>query len=125
MNPQDLNRDGGKVYRLHDDGRVPNDNPFLDSETPAIYSLGHRNIQGMTVHQGSGEIWTHEHGPRGGDEINIIEPGHNYGWPILSYGVNYSGTKFAEGTERSGFKSPLWYWVPSIAPFGNGLCHQR
>ncbi|MFN3239707.1 MAG: PQQ-dependent sugar dehydrogenase [Pseudomonadales bacterium] len=117
-NPQSKSRDGGKVYRIHRDGRVPEDNPFASSELPAMYSLGHRNIQGMASHPQTGAIWTHEHGPRGGDEVNLIQAGANYGWPILSYGVNYSGTSFAEGTERSGYESPVWYWDPSIAPSG-------
>ena len=119
-NPQDKNRDGGKVYRLHDDGKVPSDNPFVGQSgaLDAMYSLGHRNTQGMAMHPVTGEIWTHEHGPRGGDEINIVKPGANFGWPILSYGINYSGTSFAEGTERAGYVSPDWYWDPSIAPSG-------
>ena len=110
-NPQDKNRDGGKVYRLHDDGKVPSDNPFVGQSgaLDAMYSLGHRNTQGMAMHPVTGEIWTHEHGPRGGDEINIVKPGANFGWPILSYGINYSGTSFAEGTERAGYVSPDWY----------------
>ncbi|MCW8195694.1 PQQ-dependent sugar dehydrogenase [Proteobacteria bacterium 005FR1] len=119
-NPQDLSRDGGKIYRLHDDGRVPADNPFVDREgaIDAIYSLGHRNPQGMAKNPQSGTIWVHEHGPRGGDEVNVVRAGENYGWPILSYGINYNGTEFAEGTEREGYRSPIWYWVPSIAPSG-------
>ncbi|GAB1260852.1 PQQ-dependent sugar dehydrogenase [Aurantivibrio plasticivorans] len=119
-NPQDLSRDGGKIYRLHDDGRIPQDNPFVSDkqEKPAIYSWGHRNPQGMATHPTSGEIWIHEHGPRGGDEINIVKAGENYGWPILSYGINYIGTTFAEGTEREGYQSPIHYWDPSIAPSG-------
>lgn len=119
-NPQDLSRDGGKIYRLSDDGQVPEDNPFVDHENAiaAVYSYGHRNPQGMAKNPENGAIWIHEHGPRGGDEVNIIKAGENYGWPILSYGVNYSGTEFAEGTEREGFQSPAWYWVPSIAPSG-------
>lgn len=119
-NPQNLQRDGGKVYRLHDDGRIPEDNPFTDKDDAiaAIYSFGHRNPQGMAKHPETGAIWAHEHGPRGGDEINIIRAGGNYGWPILSYGINYNGTRFAEGTEREGFESPVWYWDPSIAPSG-------
>jgi glucose/arabinose dehydrogenase len=118
--PQDLTRDGGKIYRIHDDGRIPEDNPFVTSgdAKPAIYTYGHRNPQGMAVHPATGRIWIHEHGPKGGDEINVIEPGANYGWPILSHGVNYSGTEFAEGTEREGFRSPAWHWTPSIAPSG-------
>ena len=120
VNPQDLARDGGKVYRIHDDGRIPADNPFVGraGAIAAAYSLGHRNPQGMARHPTTGLIWTHEHGPRGGDEVNVIAAGQNYGWPILSYGVNYSGTPFAEGTEREGFVSPVWHWVPSIAPSG-------
>ncbi|WP_372779616.1 PQQ-dependent sugar dehydrogenase [Litorivivens sp.] len=119
-NPQSLSRDGGKIYRLTDDGKVPTDNPFIDESQalPAIYSLGHRNPQGMAMHPVTGAIWLHEHGPRGGDEVNIVKPGANYGWPILSYGVNYSGTEFAEGHTREGYESPIHYWVPSIAPSG-------
>jgi glucose/arabinose dehydrogenase len=122
INPQDVSRDGGKIYRLHDDGRIPSDNPFADQADrgaiTAVYSLGHRNVQGMARHPVSGKIWTHEHGPRGGDEVNIINSGANYGWPILSYGINYNGSSFAEGTEREGYEPPAWYWDPSIAPSG-------
>ncbi|WP_170309634.1 PQQ-dependent sugar dehydrogenase [Litorilituus lipolyticus] len=119
-NPQDLTRDAGKVYRLHDDGKIPADNPFVRNELakPAIFSYGHRNPQGMALHPKTGAIWTHEHGPRGGDEINIINKGKNYGWPVISYGVNYSGSKFTELTEKQGMEQPLWYWDPSIAPSG-------
>lgn len=119
-NPQDITRDCGKVYRINDDGSIPNDNPFINKENAkkAIYSFGHRNPQGMTAHPKTGEIWTHEHGPKGGDEINIISSGKNYGWPIISYGVNYSGTKFTDITEKKGMEQPLHYWVPSIAPSG-------
>lgn len=120
QNPQDVTRDGGKVYRLHDDGTVPADNPLVgsaDAKT-AVYSWGHRNPQGMVRNPVTEKIWVHEHGPRGGDEVNIIKAGANYGWPILSYGINYGGTEFAEGTEREGFESPIKYWVPSIAPSG-------
>ncbi|MBB3046845.1 glucose/arabinose dehydrogenase [Litorivivens lipolytica] len=119
-NPQDLSKDGGKIYRLTDDGQVPDDNPFVVQKNalPAIYSLGHRNPQGMALNPKTGELWLHEHGPRGGDEINIVKAGANYGWPILSYGVNYSGTRFAEGQTREGYESPIHYWVPSIAPSG-------
>lgn len=99
---------------------MPADNPFLSTTNAkaSVYSLGHRNPQGMAVNPRTGKIWVHEHGPRGGDEVNLIKPGANYGWPILSYGINYSGTSFAEGTEREGYESPLWYWDPSIAPSG-------
>ena len=119
-NPQDITKDGGKIYRLHDDGKIPSDNPFVDNKDArkAIYSFGHRNPQGMAKNPTTGDIWIHEHGPRGGDEVNIVKVAKNYGWPILSYGINYNGTKFAEGTEREGFESPIWYWDPSIAPSG-------
>ena len=119
-NPQDLTRDCGKVYRLHDDGKIPVDNPFVDipNAKKAIYSYGHRNPQGMTLHPNTQEIWTHEHGPKGGDEINIIKAGKNYGWPVISYGVNYSGTSFTDITEKEGMEQPLHYWDPSIAPSG-------
>ena len=119
-NPQDLSRDGGKIYRLHDDGTVPNDNPFVNDPQAkqAIFSYGHRNPQGMTKHPVSGDIWTHEHGPRGGDEINIIKAGNNYGWPKITYGINYYGTKITDHTSLPGMQQPLHYWVPSIAPSG-------
>ncbi|MBV7267857.1 PQQ-dependent sugar dehydrogenase [Winogradskyella luteola] len=119
-NPQDLTRDCGKVYRLNADGTIPEDNPFIDTPKTkkAIYSYGHRNPQGMALHPKTGDIWTHEHGPKGGDEINIIAAGKNYGWPVISYGVNYSGTKFTDITEKKGMEQPLHYWTPSIAPSG-------
>jgi glucose/arabinose dehydrogenase len=119
-NPQDLTRDGGKIYRLHDDGRIPKDNPFANKKDykAAIFSYGHRNPQGMALNPSSGQVWTHEHGPKGGDEINIISKGKNYGWPVISYGVNYIGTKFTELTHQQGMEQPIWYWVPSIAPSG-------
>lgn len=120
VNPQDISRDAGKVYRLNDDGRIPKDNPFVNNEKAkkAIYSYGHRNPQGMAKHPLTGDIWTHEHGPRGGDEINIINKGLNYGWPVISYGINYWGTKFTDITKKDGMEQPQWYWDPSIAPSG-------
>ncbi len=120
INPQNINRDGGKIYRLHDDGRIPVDNPFVKDRysKKAIYSYGHRNPQGMALHPETGALWTHEHGPRGGDEINIIAPGKNYGWPLVSYGINYSGTIFTDNTELPGMEQPIHYWDPSIAPSG-------
>ncbi len=120
LNPQDLTRDCGKVYRLNADGTIPKDNPFINEPNAkkAIYSFGHRNPQGMTLHPKTKEIWTHEHGPRGGDEINIIKAGKNYGWPVISYGINYSGSKFTEIKEKEGMEQPLHYWDPSIAPSG-------
>jgi glucose/arabinose dehydrogenase len=119
-NPQDITRDGGKIYRLNDDGSIPEDNPFVNKANAktAIYSYGHRNPQGMTLHPNTKDIWTHEHGPKGGDEINIIKKGKNYGWPIISYGVNYSGTSFTDLTKKDGMEEPLHYWDPSIAPSG-------
>jgi glucose/arabinose dehydrogenase len=111
----------GSVIRLHDDGRVPQDNPFVNRHgwKPEKFDLGHRNQQGAALHPGSGLIWTHEHGPQGGDEINVIRPGLNYGWPIITYGVNYgSGTRIGEGTRKEGMEQPVHYWVPSIAPSG-------
>ncbi len=123
VNPQDMTKDGGKIYRIHDDGRIPKDNPFVASEgaKTAAYSYGHRNPQGMTKDPKTGAIWTNEHGPRGGDEINIIKPGKNYGWPIISYGINYSGTTFTDITAKEGMEQPLFYWVPSIAPSGMAI----
>ncbi|MWW25897.1 PQQ-dependent sugar dehydrogenase [Algibacter lectus] len=119
-NPQDITRDCGKIYRLNDDGSIPTDNPFVNTPNAktAIYSYGHRNPQGMAIHPETGAIWVNEHGPKGGDEINIITKGKNYGWPVISYGVNYSGTAFTEITEKEGMEQPLFYWVPSIAPSG-------
>ena len=120
LNPQDLNRDGGKIYRLDLDGSIPEDNPFANQEGAlnAVYSYGHRNPQGMTVHPETGEIWENEHGPKGGDEINIIQKGKNYGWPLITYGINYSGTSITNKTSMPGMEQPFYYWVPSIAPSG-------
>lgn len=119
-NPQDITRDGGKIYRLHDDGSIPEDNPFVGEEgaKEAVFSYGHRNPQGMDRNPETGQIWLHEHGPRGGDEVNLVEPAKNYGWPVISYGINYNGTEFAEDTARDGMEQPKWYWDPSIAPSG-------
>jgi len=111
----------GSVIRLRDDGTVPPDNPFVGKPgwRPEKYDLGHRNMQGAALHPQTGELWTHEHGPQGGDEINVIRPGTNYGWPVITYGVNYgTGTKIGEGTHKEGMAQPLYYWVPSIAPSG-------
>jgi glucose/arabinose dehydrogenase len=120
INPQDITRDAGKIYRIHDDGRIPDDNPFVkdNKAKKAIYSYGHRNPQGMAKHPLTGEIWSHEHGPRGGDEINLISKGDNYGWPVISYGINYSGSSLTDLTKNEGMEQPLWYWDPSIAPSG-------
>ncbi|MFS4457170.1 PQQ-dependent sugar dehydrogenase [Maribacter sp. 2304DJ31-5] len=120
VNPQDVSRDGGKIYRFYDDGRIPQDNPFISKggAKTAIYSYGHRNPQGLAKHPETGEIWNNEHGPRGGDEINIIKKGANYGWPLVTYGINYSGTSITDKTEMGGMEQPIHYWVPSIAPCG-------
>ena len=120
INPQDINRDGGKIYRLNADGSIPNDNPFVNTKgaKKAIYSYGHRNPQGMTKHPKTGKIWVHEHGPQGGDEINEIKKGANFGWPIITYGVNYGGSTITNETAREGMEQPIYYWVPSIAPSG-------
>jgi glucose/arabinose dehydrogenase len=111
----------GSIIRLHDDGRVPKDNPFVNraGAKPEKFTLGNRNVQGVAIHPKTGEVWTHEHGPQGGDEINIIKPARNYGWPIITHGVNYGiGTKIGEGTAKAGLEQPLYVWVPSIAPSG-------
>ena len=118
INPQDLSRDGGKIYRLHDDGKIPTDNPFVKQKDAksAIWSYGHRNPQGMWFDGENNVFWAHEHGPRGGDELNMIKPKTNYGWPVVSYGINYSGTSFTDLTEKSGMQAPTLQWTPSIAP---------
>ena len=120
VNPQDITRDGGKIYRLNDDGSIPQDNPFVGEEgLDAIWTYGVRNPQGMDVHPETGIIWTNEHGPRGGDEINVHDKGGlNFGWPVITYGINYSGTSITNETERPGMEQPVWYWDPSIAPSG-------
>ncbi|WP_159024102.1 PQQ-dependent sugar dehydrogenase [Formosa sp. L2A11] len=123
INPQDITRDGGKIYRLHDDGSIPKDNPFvnLPKAKKAIYSYGHRNPQGMIINPVTNKIWAHEHGPKGGDEINIISAGKNYGWPLVTYGINYWGTSITDHTEMEGMESPIHQWTPSIAP--SGMCY--
>lgn len=111
----------GKTIRLHDDGRIPMDNPFVRTANakPEIYTLGNRNIQGVALNPTSGKVWAHEHGPQGGDEINILKAGVNYGWPVITYGANYgSGTPIGEGTAKEGMAQPLLHWTPSIAPSG-------
>lgn len=117
-NPQDISKDGGKIYRITTNGGIPDDNPFITNPKAkkAIYSYGHRNPQGLTLHPITKELWSHEHGPRGGDEINIIEKRKNYGWPLITYGINYSGTKITDKTAQKGMEQPIHYWVPSIAP---------
>ncbi|MEE2723708.1 MAG: PQQ-dependent sugar dehydrogenase [Bacteroidota bacterium] len=120
VNPQDIKNDGGKIYRLNLDGSIPDDNPFVNKQgaKKAVYTYGNRNPQGLIFHPITGELWEHEHGPKGGDEINIIEKGKNYGWPVITYGINYSGTSITDKREMPGMEQPLYYWVPSIAPSG-------
>lgn len=110
----------GKVHRLHDDGRVPDDNPFAQDPQAdrTIWSYGHRNPQGLAVHPVTGVLYDAEHGPRGGDEVNFIRPGRNYGWPVITYGMDYDGTPIASSTAKEGMEQPVHYWVPSIAPCG-------
>ncbi len=117
---QDLSWPAGKIHRLHDDGRVPVDNPFLNVEgaLPSIYSYGHRNPQGLARRGIDGTLFASEHGPRGGDEINTLRTGRNYGWPIITYGMNYDGTPMTALTAKDGMEQPLKYWVPSIATAG-------
>jgi glucose/arabinose dehydrogenase len=117
---QDLRTHKGKILRLNDDGTVPRDNPFVGraDARPEIFAYGVRNPQGLFVEPSTGTIWEHEHGPRGGDELNIIARGHNYGWPAITYGVNYDGTTISKDTARDGMDQPLVHWTPSIAPSG-------
>lgn len=117
---QNLANHLGTMIRLNDDGSVPFDNPYVSTRgaRPEIYSYGHRNVQGLDVHPDTGAIWTHEHGARGGDEINIVAPGLNYGWPQVTYGINYDGSPVTDATSGPDYQEPVWYWVPSIAPSG-------
>ena len=117
---QDLDITHGKLVRINADGTIPDDNPFVGQEgaKPEIYSYGHRNIQGLYYDKASDTLYETEHGPKGGDEFNVIHPGANYGWPVITYGVNYDGTIITEETEKEGMEQPLTYWVPSIAPSG-------
>lgn len=120
QNPQSIGNDLGKIHRIKDDGSIPTDNPLLNNKDAkgSIFSYGNRNPQGLTLHPTTGALWSHEHGPRGGDEINIIEGGKNYGWPAISYGINYNGTVLTDKTSLPGMEQPLHYWIPSIAPSG-------
>jgi len=120
-NPQEIKgNDLGKVHRIKSDGGIPADNPFVNTPgaEASIYSYGHRNPQGMTLHPVTGKIWTNEHGPRGGDEINIEEAGKNYGWPVITYGINYNGKPISNLTAKAGMVQPVHYWIPSIGPSG-------
>lgn len=118
---QTLDNHHGKVVRIEADGRVPADNPFVGraGARPEIWSIGHRNVQGAALHPATGELWTDEHGPQGGDELNVADRGKNYGWPVVTYGAEYgSGAKIGEGTAKAGMEAPLTHWVPSIATSG-------
>lgn len=111
----------GKIVRISEDGGVPPDNPFVKQRgaLPEIWSYGHRNVQGAAIHPTTGELWAHEHGPQGGDELNVIKPGADHGWPVITYGREYgTNAVIGEGTARAGVVSPLTYWVPSIGPSG-------
>ncbi len=117
---QDLSNHHGTVNRIHDDGSIPSDNPFVgqDGAEPSIWSYGHRNSQGMAYDFASGRLWLNEHGPQGGDELNLVEQGANYGWPVVGYGVNYGGDNLHDATQGDGLVDPVHYWVPSIATSG-------
>ena len=116
----ELTNDWGKIHRLNDDGSIPRDNPFVNKPNvrPSIWSSGHRNPQGLVVSPFDGTLWESEHGPKGGDELNLIEPGKNYGWPIITFGINYNGKIISPDTAMVGMEQPVTYWVPSIAPCG-------
>jgi glucose/arabinose dehydrogenase len=117
---QDLSTTIGKIVRINPDGSIPADNPYVGREgvRPEIWSYGHRNLQGAAIHPETGQLWTVEHGARGGDELNHPEAGKNYGWPVITYGVDYSGARIGEGTAKEGMEQPVYYWDPVIAPSG-------
>jgi glucose/arabinose dehydrogenase len=117
---QDLSTTIGKVIRINADGSIPQDNPFIDQEgaKPEIWSYGHRNVQGAALHPQTDQLWTLEHGAMGGDELNHPQPGRNYGWPVITYGVDYSGAKIGEGVAKEGMEQPVYFWDPVIAPSG-------
>jgi aldose sugar dehydrogenase len=117
---QNLSNHQGTINRLHDDGRIPEDNPFVGQAgaQPSIYTYGNRSPQGLTIHPVTGQLWGSEHGPRGGDEINLIQAGHNYGWPVVTYGINYNMQVISELQEKEGMESPLYQYTPSIATSG-------
>ena len=117
---QNLLYHNGKVIRIKDNGDIPGDNPFVSmpNAKPEIWSYGHRNIQGLAIHPVTNELWSHEHGPKGGDEINIIKKGTNYGWPLATFGIDYDGSIISKDTTLAGAEDPIYYWNPSIAPCG-------
>jgi aldose sugar dehydrogenase len=118
--PQALDNSNGKIHRVNDDGSIPDDNPFVNipNAERSVFSYGHRNPQGLAMNPVTGEIWESEHGPRGGDEINLIKKGKNYGWPVISFGINYDGTILTPDTAKTGMEQPVTYYIPSIAPCG-------
>jgi glucose/arabinose dehydrogenase len=120
---QRLDSHTGTIVRIRSDGSVPDDNPFVGEEgaQPEIYSYGHRNVQGLVFDPAGGRLWAHEHGPRGGDEVNIVVAGRNYGWPVATFGVDYSGARISPYTSRPGMEDPVLHWTPSIAPSGMAL----
>jgi glucose/arabinose dehydrogenase len=117
---QDLSRPNGKIHRIYPDGRIPDDNPFANQvgALPTIYTYGNRNPQGMAVHPETDQVWITEHGPMGGDELNLLAPGKNYGWPIVTYGINYDGSMISNLTKKAGMELPVFYWRPSTAVCG-------
>lgn len=125
MEVQELSNPKGKIFRLHDDGRVPEGGPFAGNPQalPGLWTYGHRNPQGLALDPRNGDLWSTEHGPRGGDELNLIEPGHNYGWPVITHGMNYNGTPMTSETEREGMRQPVIHWTPSIAVCGLDFYH--
>ena len=115
---QDAQRPNGKIHRIYPDGSVPEDNPYRDEGLPTLYTLGNRNPQGISIHPGTDEVWSAEHGPLGGDELNHIRKGRNYGWPVITYGSNYDGVPVSDLTRKEGYMQPSLYWKPSIAVCG-------
>jgi glucose/arabinose dehydrogenase len=122
-NSQNLGNHLGKIIRLHEDGKVPADNPFVNTPNakPEIWSYGHRNPQGLFYDRETSTLWEVEHGPKGGDELNKVEKGKNYGWPVITYGIDYSGEPISDITEKEGMEQPIWYWKPSIGTCGMTL----
>ena len=117
--------DIGKIIRINADGSIPADNPKKEGWAPEVWSIGHRNVQGAALRPETGTLWTVEHGAQGGDELNHPEAGKNYGWPIITYGIDYSGAKIGEGSAKEGMEPAVYYWVPSIATSGLAFYDRR